>query len=220
MTARLAPLSDRHTPWAGRTKDRHVATAAVDTSPETELLVRRAVARAKQQDREALRFLYLQYADNVYSYVRTIVCDHHDAEEVTQQVFAKLLTAIVKYEERGRPFVGWLMRLSHNVAVDMVRGRRETPAAELYGPDDQDEGESARAAMSLRLAIATLPEDQREVVLMRHVMGLTPVEIADRTGRTRSSVYGLHHRGRRALCDELRRLGSAPETGAPLAVAA
>jgi RNA polymerase sigma-70 factor, ECF subfamily len=47
---------------------------------------------------------------------------------------------------------------------------------------------------------------------MRHVIGLSPGEIAEQLGRSESSIHGLHHRGRRALQEELRRLGSAPST--------
>src|SRR3978361_2206961 len=89
--------------------------ASLDEGSGPDPVVLRAVARAKQGDREAVRFLYLRYADNVYGYVRTIMRDHHDAEDVTQQVFAKLLTSISKYEPRGVPFVAWLLRMSHNV---------------------------------------------------------------------------------------------------------
>jgi RNA polymerase sigma-70 factor (ECF subfamily) len=201
-------------PWAGSTKDRLVAKSTVDSSPEIERLVSRAVARAQQGDRDAIRFLYLRYADNVFGYVRTIVRDHHDAEDVTQQVFAKLITAIVKYEPRGVPFVAWLLRMSHNVAVDAVRARRTTPAAQIFGPDDAVCEDAPERARSLHAALAALPEDQRQVVVLRHVLGLSPVEIAERLGRTHSSVYGLHHRGRRALCAELERLDSTPLTAA------
>lgn len=201
----MLPLPEPRTAWTGGTKDRLVAKASVDDSPALARLVDRAVARAKQGDREAVRFLYFQYADNVFGYVRTIVRDHHDAEDVTQQVFAKLITSIHKHQDRGLPFVSWLMRMSHNVAIDAVRARRETPAEEIFGPDQRGSEDGAHDASSLRDAFRALPDDQREVVVMRHVMGLTPVEIAARTGRTHSSVYGLHHRGRRALCDELRK---------------
>ena len=201
-------------PWAGSTKDRLVAKSTVDSSPEIERLVSRAVARAQQGDRDAIRFLYLRYADNVFGYVRTIVRDHHDAEDVTQQVFAKLITAIVKYEPRGVPFVAWLLRMSHNVAVDAVRARRTTPAEEIFGPDDAICDEAPERARSLHAALQSLPQDQREVVVLRHVLGLSPVEIAEQLGRTNSSVYGLHHRGRRALCAELERLDSTPLTAA------
>lgn len=208
----MLPMPEANTPWAGGTKDRLVARSTVETSPEIDRLVRMAVARAKEGDRQAVRFLYLQYADNVYAYVRTIVRDHHDAEDVTQQVFAKLITAISKYEQRGVPFVAWLLRMSHNVAVDAIRARRTIPTEEIYGPDHADTKEAPELARSLNAALDTLPEDQRQVVVMRHVLGLTPVEIAEHLGRSHSSVYGLHHRGRRALCAELERLDATPLT--------
>lgn len=205
-------MPEADTPWAGQTKDRLVAKATVDTSPEIERLVTRAVERAKQGDRDAVRFLYLRYADNVYGYVRTIVRDHHDAEDVTQQVFAKLMTAIAKYEPQGVPFVRWLLRMSHNAAVDAVRARRTTPAEEIYGSSDAACDDVPELAISLHAAFATLPDDQRQVVVLRHVLGLSPVEIAEQLGRTNSSVHGLHHRGRRALCAELKRMDSMPLT--------
>lgn len=201
-------------PWAGTTKDRLVAKTTIETSPDIERLVSRAVARAKDGDREAVRYLYLRYADNVYGYVRTIVRDHHDAEDVTQQVFAKLITAIAKYEPRGVPFVAWLLRMSHNAAVDAIRSQRMTPTAEIFDPDVATYEDPSDRARSLRAALAALPDDQRQVVVLRHVLGLSPVEIAQQLGRSSSSVYGLHHRGRRALRDKLERLDSVPLTAA------
>jgi RNA polymerase sigma-70 factor (ECF subfamily) len=206
------PMGDL--PWAGATKDRLVAKTSIDSSPAIERLVRRAVARAKDGDREAVRYLYLRYSDNVYGYVRTIVRDHHDAEDVTQQVFAKLITAIARYEPRGVPFVAWLLRMAHNAAVDAIRSQRMTPTAEIFDPNVAAYEDPSDHARSLRDALAALPEDQRQVVVLRHVLGLSPVEIAEQLGRSSSSVYGLHHRGRRALCDNLEHLDSVPLTAA------
>jgi len=60
--------------------------------------------------------------------------------------------------------------------------------------------------------MSTLPEEQRRVVVLRHLVGLTPPEIAAGTGHSESSVNGLHHRGRRALQKELTRMDAAPVT--------
>ena len=137
--------------------------------------------------------------------------DDHEAEDVTQHVFAKLMTTIVKYDDRGVPFFAWLIRLARNVAIDHLRANRVTPTEKVLDPAstspvDLDRCETVRAALS------ALPDEQREVVVLRHVVGLTPAEIADRMGRTESSIHGLHHRGRRALQNELRLLESTPST--------
>lgn len=194
------------------TKSSFRARSAGAESEHVDRVVRRAVARAKEGDEEALRVLYLKYSDNVYGYVRSIVRDHHDAEDITQHVFAKLMTVLVKYDQRSVPFLGWLLRLAHNAAIDHLRKRRAVPTEEIYGADTRAEDGQGESSMALHEALEVLTEEQRSVVLMRHVRGLTPAEIAVRMGRSESSIHGLHHRGRRLLQAELARLGSAPST--------
>jgi RNA polymerase sigma-70 factor (ECF subfamily) len=186
---------------------------SLDESPETLRKTRLAVARAKEGDDEALRFLYITYSHNVYGYVRSILRDDHEAEDVTQHVFAKLMTSLCKYDDRGVPFFAWLLRLARNVAIDHLRANRLTPTENVLSPDTSS-GVDLDRTHTVRAALATLPHEQREVVILRHVVGLTPGEIADRMGRSEGSVHGLHHRGRRALQRELQRLDSAPFTRA------
>lgn len=184
---------------------------ARDDSPVAQRKTTLAIARAKEGDREAIRYLYLTYSHNVYGFVRSIVRDDHEAEDVTQHVFAKLMTAIVKYDERGVPFLAWLLRLARNLAIDHLRANRLTPVETLIDPNTgADTG--FEQAQVVRAALAALPEEQREVVILRHVMGYTPGEIAGRMGRSESSIHGLHHRGRRALRRQLEELDSAPCT--------
>jgi RNA polymerase sigma-70 factor (ECF subfamily) len=189
----------------------------MDEGPGTDRIVSRVVARAKQGDREAVRFLYVRYADNVYGYVRSIVRDDYEAEDVTQHVFAKLITVISKYEQRAVPFSAWILRLAHNVAIDHLRMRRAIPAAEVYGPDERMPDTDDDRSRDLRTALAALPDEQRDVVVLRHLVGLSPGEIATRMGRTESSIHGLHHRGRRALQAELQRMELGPSTRTPVA---
>jgi RNA polymerase sigma-70 factor, ECF subfamily len=187
-------------------------STSMDESDACRRRVALAVARAKQGDREALRYLYVQYADNVYGYVVSILRDEHEAEDVTQHVFAKLMAVLPKYEQRAVPFTSWLLRLAHNAALDHLRRRLPTPAEEVRSPDEQvDRGRSENVNV-ISQALAALPEDQRTVVVLRHVVGLTPGEIAQRLGRSENSIHGLHHRGRRAVQQELRRLECGPVT--------
>jgi RNA polymerase sigma-70 factor, ECF subfamily len=193
--------------WSARDSEREGSEEA------TTRLVSRAVRRAQAGDREALGFLYARYADNIYGYVRSIVHDHHEAEDVTQHVFAKLVHVIGSYQEQGVPFFAWMLRVARNAAVDHVRQRRPVPVEEVRSPDPST-GDSRRAESinDLKDALATLPQAQREVLVLRHFAGLSPIEIAERTGKTEGSIHGLHHRGRRALWAELISRDAGPST--------
>lgn len=191
----------------------HCASAARTAEQLMTLRVAQAVRRAQLGDREALGFLYTRYADNVHGYVRSIIRDSHEAEDVTQQVFAKLIHVIGKYEERDVPFFAWILRVARNVALDHLRRQRVIPVEELVA-SDHGSGDPAGAGRmrDLREALSELPTDQREVLVLRHFAGLTPLEIATRTGRSEGSIHGLHHRGRRTLKAELISRGAAPAT--------
>jgi RNA polymerase sigma-70 factor, ECF subfamily len=183
------------------------------TEPNSRL-VSQAIKRAQDGDREALGFLYARYADNIYGYVRSIVQSHHEAEDITQHVFAKLLRVIDKYEERQVPFFAWTLRVARNVAMDHIRSERLIPVEEVRGVSEHTGFDPTATGRSeeLRGALAMLPQAQREVLLLRHVAGLSPTEIARLTGKSEGSVHGLHHRGRRTMAIELSRRGMAPAT--------
>ncbi len=185
--------------------------SSYEDSDERRERTRLAVARAKEGDETALRFLYATYSCHVYGYVRSILRDDHEAEDVTQHVFAKLMTVVIKYEDRGVPFFAWLLRLSRNVAIDHLRANRFTPTDNVRDTEPAGAADFDRASL-VKDALAARPDEQREVVFLRHVVGLTPGEIAERMGRTESSIHGLHHRGRRALQLALRGAESAPCT--------
>jgi hypothetical protein len=94
-------------------------------------LVSRAVAWARAGDREALRFLYARYADDVFGSVRDIVPDPHEADDVTCQVFAELTRTIGGYEQRDAPFSAWIVGVARNVAEDHVRRQRSVLVDEV-----------------------------------------------------------------------------------------
>jgi RNA polymerase sigma-70 factor (ECF subfamily) len=170
----------------------------------------RAVAQAKSGDADGYEYLYARYADNVFSYVRKIHRDEHDAEDVTQQVFAKLFTAIRRYEAQNVPFSAWILRIARNAAIDYMRGDKLVPVEDVHGsePGSPEIGQDRRR--TLTDALRCLPQGQREVVMLRLVAGLTPSEIATRIGKSESAVHGLHHRGRQTLRHELEIAGAAP----------
>ena len=174
--------------------------------------IARAVARAKSGDMDAIRFLYLRYRNNVYGYVLSILRDDHEAEDVTQTVFIKLMSVIHKYEPREAPFTAWLLRVARNVAIDSLRQRRPVPCEEVIESWRPADDSSHDRRWGLVQALETLPEDQREVVVLRHLAGLSPGEIAHRMDRTEASIHGLHPRARVALRRELIRAECGPTT--------
>jgi RNA polymerase sigma-70 factor, ECF subfamily len=179
--------------------------------PVPDSAVTRAVRRAQEGDSDAFAFLYARFADDVCGYARSIVHDHHEAEDVTQQVFAKLIRVIDKYHERDVPFFAWVLRVTRNVAVDHLRKQHPVPVeevrAESRAEDSRPDGDWLG---DLTAALATLPLAQREVLVLRHFVGLSPTEIASRVGKSEGSIHGLHHRGRRTLITELMQRGAGP----------
>jgi RNA polymerase sigma-70 factor (ECF subfamily) len=173
-------------------------------------LVEQAIVRAKAGDSEGLHFLYVRYAADVQRYVMSVVHDHHEAEDITQNVFAKLMKAIKRYEQREVPFAAWIMRVARNAALDHMRARRAIPTEEVRLADGGQAQTSIGLGRDLRQALEQLPEDQREVLVLRHIAGLSPIEIAEALEKSESSVHGLHHRGRRTLQATLTELGAAP----------
>jgi len=175
-------------------------------------LLPNAIARAKQGDVAALHFIYARFADDVFGYVNSFVRDSHEAEDITQNVFAKLMTAIQKYESRDVPFAAWILRVSRNAAMDHLRARRQIPFSEVRGDDEGHEQIGFERSQCLREALSRLPPEQCEVLVLRHLAGLSPGEIAERLGKTEASVHGLHHRGRAALQLALLEIEAGPVT--------
>lgn len=172
------------------------------------------IARAQDGDRDALHFLYVRYADGVYACIERIVRDPHEAQDLTQTVFMKLMRAIRLYEDRGLPFAAWINRIARNTALDYLRARRSVPCEEVRPPGEGDDNLDCERLWSLRDALSRLPAAQREVLVLRHIAGLSPVEIAERLGKSEGAVHGLHHRARVALRAALVELDASPVTSA------
>jgi RNA polymerase sigma-70 factor (ECF subfamily) len=171
-----------------------------------------AVARARLGDPDAHRWLYERFAADVCHFVRTIVRDEHEAQDVTQLVFERLLHRLDRYEPRETPFVAWLLRVARNAALDHVRARRTVPCEQVRRQDACSDDGARDRPRELRDALQALPVEQRQVIVLRHLLGLSPVEIAARMGRSEASIHGLHHRGRAAMKIELERRDLCPVT--------
>jgi RNA polymerase sigma-70 factor (ECF subfamily) len=202
-----------------RAADRLEATAArsgyrrrrqLDHPAAAEPLVAAAVERARDGDVDALRLLFLLFADNVFGYVLSIVHDEHDAEDLTSEVFARLPRALGLYRPGATPFAAWLLRVARNVALDHLRRQRSVPSAHVQPAGAPPGLPELERLAGLRTALAALPDDQRQVLVLRLVAGLSPTEVAARLDRSVDAVHALQHRARRRLRTELTALGFAP----------
>jgi RNA polymerase sigma-70 factor (ECF subfamily) len=173
-------------------------------------LVQQAVSNAKAGDQGGIDYLYIRYASDVQRFIESLVREEDLSEEITNHIFDRLITTIGKYEPREVPFAAWIMRLARNAALDSMRARRAIPAEEVRLADSgrATPETSADRKQDLRSALEQLPEDQREVLILRHIAGLSPVEIAATLEKSESSVHALHHRGRRTLQARLTELNA------------
>jgi RNA polymerase sigma-70 factor, ECF subfamily len=191
-----------------------VAALRRSRAPRDEREVKQLVAAARAGDRDAMQALYVSYAAGVQMYVGRIV-PQRDAEDVTQQVFAKLMTELDRYRPGEAAFAAWVLRVARNLAIDHLRRSRLVPCADVVGREDAADDVARECAASLREALGRLTPDQRRVLVLRHLVGLSPDEIARHLGRTVRAVHCLHHRGRCAARTALHDLGAAPATLRP-----
>jgi RNA polymerase sigma factor (sigma-70 family) len=172
----------------------------------------RTIQCAGRGDGDALRDLYVRYAPPVHRHVLRIVGDEHEAQDVTQLVFVKLMRNASRYEERRGDLAVWILRIARNLAIDEVRRRRPVPASDGKEPTQASDEAAIELGQALREALAALSDEQREVVVLRHLAGMGAREIAARLSKSEAAVHALSHRGRTAMRASLLQAGVAPVT--------
>lgn len=168
---------------------------------------------AAQADRAAFDVLYRRYLDRVYGYAFYQLGDHHDAEDATERTFMAALRALPSFREEGATFRAWLFRIAHNTIANAHRSRfrRRTeslPAGlERAAPNADPAGLVLEAEEGRRVlrAVAELPDDRRQVVLLRFVDGLSSREIGQVMDRSEGAARVLLHRALRDLSARLGR---------------
>lgn len=166
--------------------------------------------RAAQRDRAAFGALYRRYLDRVYGYCFYLLGDHHDAEDVTERTFVAALAAIDGFRDEGATFRAWLFRIAHNQLANALRTRERQRAASLDAvaepiahADPVGLVTLAEDARGLRHALERLPDDRRQVVVLRFVDGLSAREIGSVLGRSEGAIRVLQHRALRELAQIL-----------------
>src|SRR3954453_23277150 len=142
------------------------AVVELELVERDEVRARRIVVAARAGDRDAMRELYLRHAARVRAHVLRILGDEHDADDVTQQVFAKLLTELDRYRPGEARFMAWMLRVAHNAAIDHVRRTRTVPCAEVRRLDASADTSAEKARTALHTALESFPRAQRDVLLL------------------------------------------------------
>jgi RNA polymerase sigma-70 factor, ECF subfamily len=176
--------------------------------------IRGLVERAQTGDRDALEELYLMHFDRIYSYLQMTVGNRHDAEDLTNQTFVKMLESIESFEWRKVPISAWLFRIAHNLAMDHFRAnRRWQPEEQPPEPEDsaalsaEDEALHSIGRQSMLEMIEGLSEDQQQVLTLKFVFNFPNGEVATILGKTEGAVKSLQHRALASLQRELAKTG-------------
>jgi RNA polymerase sigma-70 factor (ECF subfamily) len=188
-------------PTARRDPARRDAQAPPDDAPE------RAAVAAAQRDPARFDVLYEANFERVYAWVARRVPDRDEARDLTAEVFHRALRNLPRFEWRGVPFAGWLIRIAANAVADRAeRWARERAAAPQapQAPAPADDDFEARGRL-FRLVDA-LPADQRRVVVLRFAEHRSMRDIAVELGRSEGAVKQLQLR---ALTTLRRQLGGS-----------
>jgi len=204
------------TPGARR---RSAAPRAQETSGNEGLDDRALVARVTEGDGGALEALYGRYGRPCYSLARRILGDEQLAQDVVQEVFLTLWRDAGRFDPARGVFASWLLSMTHHKAVDAVRReenlrKRRTTAdiledKEVDGPKVHDEVWSTLRRQRVREALATLPDPQREALVLAYFGGYTQREIAGLTDTPLGTVKTRMLAGMHRLKDGLTGLNDS-----------
>ena len=165
-------------------------------------LERATVDRARTGDQQALADLYDWYMPRVYKYVVARVGNPAEAEDLTEEVFLKMLGAIGGFRWREVPFSSWIFRIAHNcIATHYRRSAQRGGATSELSEDMVDERPDLALAVEERITIeevrrasALLPDAQREVIALRFAVGLSIAETAKALGKREGNIKALQHK--------------------------
>ena len=152
---------------------------------------------------EAMSVLIDRHKSRIFTTIYLIVKDKFIAEDILQDVFIKTINVFKnkKYNEQGK-FLPWILRIAHNQAIDHFRKERRNPKITLADGSDvfnclkfsedftESENLSVGTKNHLKKIIQSLPDKQREVLVMRHYMDMSFQEISEATNVSINTALG------------------------------
>jgi len=185
------------------------ASSAEDEAERTRLIA--LVELARSGDKEAFGQLYDHYHLSVFRFLYYRVSSTTLAEDLTAETFFRALRSMSSFRWQGKDFGAWLMTIARNLAADHFkagRTRLEQTTEDMQTLDSAAEGPEGEVLASLtneRLiaALADLPGEQRDCLVMRFLQGLSIAETAEILGRSTGAIKQLQLRGVRNLAKML-----------------
>jgi RNA polymerase sigma factor (sigma-70 family) len=161
------------------------------------------VSLYQKGNEEAFEMLLHRHKARIYTAIYLIVKDRYEAEDLLQDTFIKAVNTIKsgRYNEEGK-FLPWICRIAHNLAIDRFRKNKRYPEVVLEDGsrifDSLQFAEESYETLqvnyesrsALRNLIKELPEEQKQVLIMRHYLDMSFQEIADRTGVSINTALG------------------------------
>jgi RNA polymerase sigma-70 factor, ECF subfamily len=147
-----------------------------------------------KQKEARLAGLFEEYYDRIARYAYSRVGDQREAEDIASDVFVKALKSLGSFEERGLPMGAWLFKIAHNLVVDYHRRNSQVKKIELEKVEieaDSDPAGDAERKLEMervQLAMNGLTEEQREIIQLRFLGGLSSTEVAAMMGKSDGAV--------------------------------
>jgi RNA polymerase sigma-70 factor (ECF subfamily) len=163
------------------------------------------IRRAKECDSSAFAKIYEYYYEDVYNYIYHRVPGASVTEDLTAEVFLRVLESIDSYTFRGVPLAVWLFRIARNLIADYFRrgpGLVEVPLKEGVLPPEagaDDVFERELTQQQLVRALSNLTEDQQDVIILRFVDGFSATDVAQILGKSKGAIHSLQHRALNSL---------------------
>lgn len=171
------------------------------------------IHRAQQGDRQAFSELYTLYQPAIYNYLYYRIDDPDCAEELTCEVFARMVQNIRTYRNQGQPFLAWLYTIARNLRIDYYRENGKAQMVELNDMLPAEEQSPTEALEShlkadcLKKVLRFLTEDQQFVIVAKFVEDRTNTEIALLLDKPEGAVKSLQHRALATLRRVIEKVG-------------
>lgn len=155
---------------------------------------RALVTAAQRGDDEAWRELFDEYYPRLYGFMRSRVRDEAQAEDLASEAFLDAFRGLPRFRWRGKPFGAWLFKVARNRWRQHLRSEAARPSATIEVPSSLPAPGDGTTAMEIDETLRALPDEYREAIELRYVLGLSGQEAAAAMGRSHGSFRMLLHR--------------------------